>query len=66
MHPSTQLQFLGQYNMERQTLAKCEKCLAKNNNKKHKYDSRSETNRKTKLDSLKQNKAITLPDIYST
>lgn len=49
--------------MERQTLAKCEKCLA-NNNKKH--NSRLETNRKTKLDSLKQNKAITLPDIYST
>ncbi len=45
--------FLGQY-MERQTLAKCEKCLANN-----KYDSRSETNRKPKLDSLKQNKAIT-------
>ncbi len=30
------------------------------------YDSRLETNRKTKLDSLKQNKAITRPDIYST
>lgn len=64
MHPSTQLLFLVQYKMERQTLSKCEKCLA--NNKKHKYDSRSEANRKTKLDSLKQNKAKTLPDIYST